>query len=148
MPIAQINIARFHGAKDDPANAPFFNAIDHVNAQAEAADGFVWRLVGEGNNATDIEIVQGDPDLIVNMSVWRDVESLEAFAYRHADHRAVLARRKEWFQDITPSLALWPVPQGHEPTVAEGMTKLAELAANGPGKAVFTFRWYRENRSG
>lgn len=148
MPIAQINIARFHGSKDDPANAAFFAAIDHVNAQAEQADGFIWRLVGDGDNATDIEVVRGDPDLIVNMSVWRDVAALEAFAYRHADHRAVLARRKEWFQSLEPSLVLWEVAEGHEPTVVEGMAKLAELAARGPGKDAFTFGWYRDHKPG
>lgn len=144
MPIAQLNVARFRAAKDDPANAAFMAALDHVNAQADAADGFLWRLVGEGDDATDIEAVQGDPDFIVNLSVWRDVPSLEAFAYRQADHRAVLARRAEWFLPMEPSLALWEVPDGHRPTVAEAMGKLAQLGREGPSEAVFTFRWWRE----
>jgi hypothetical protein len=95
MPIAQINVARFRKAKADPANRAFMDALDHVNAQADVADGFIWRLVGEGdaNDATAIQAVAGDADFIVNLSVWRDVPSLEAFAYRQADHRAVLARR-------------------------------------------------------
>ena len=146
MPIAQLNIARFRAPKDDPANAAFMDALDHVNARAEAADGFLWRLVGEGTNATDIEIVRGDPDLIINLSVWRDVTALEAFAYRQSDHRAMLARRKEWFVPIEPVLALWPVAEGHVPSVAEGMAKLDELRDHGPSAAVFTFRWHRENR--
>ncbi|WP_225207331.1 DUF3291 domain-containing protein [Novosphingobium huizhouense] len=148
MPIAQINVARFRVAKDDPANADFMAALDHVNAMAEAADGFVWRLIGEGeaNDATAIEAVAGDPDFIVNMSVWRDVPSLEAFAYRQADHRAVLARRKDWFDPIEPSMALWPVAEGHEPSVAEGLAMLAKLGTEGSSDAVFTFRWWRENR--
>ncbi|MBN8485855.1 MAG: DUF3291 domain-containing protein [Sphingomonadales bacterium] len=145
MPIAQINVARFRVPKDDPVNAAFMAALDHVNAQAEAADGFIWRLVGEGNDATDIEAVAGDPDFIVNMSVWRDVPSLEAFAYRQADHRKVLARRKEWFDPIEPSVALWHVEPGHVPDVAEGLAKLRELAEAGPSHAVFNFAWYRAN---
>ena len=146
MPIAQLNVARFRGPKGDPANADFMDALDHVNVQAEAADGFVWRLVGEGDNATDIEIVQGDPDLIVNLSVWRDVAALEAFAYRQPDHRAVLARRAEWFMPMEPSLALWEVPEGHVPSVAEAMAKLAQMGRDGPSDAVFTFKWWREIR--
>ena len=145
MPIAQLNVARFRRPKDDPANADFMAALDHVNAAAEAADGFVWRLVGEGNNATDIEIVRGDPDLIVNLSVWRDVPALEAFAYRHADHRAVLARRGEWFAPMEAGLALWEVPEGRVPSVAEAMAKLAQLARDGAGEAVFSFKWWRSN---
>lgn len=148
MPIAQLNVARFRRPKDDPANTAFMDALDHVNTQAEAADGFVWRLVGEGNNATDVEIVRGDPDYIINLSVWRDVASLEAFAYRQTDHRAVLARRGEWFEPMEPSLALWEVAEGHVPSVAEAMEKLTALGRDGPGVEVFTFKWWRANRAG
>ncbi len=145
MHIAQINVARFRSGRDDPVNAPFMAALDHVNAMAEASDGFIWRLVGEGNNATDVEAIAGDPDLIINMSVWRDVASLEAFAYRQADHRAVLGRRREWFDPMEPSIALWPVELGHVPSVDEGLTMLERLSVEGPSKAVFTFKWYREH---
>jgi len=147
LPIAQLNVARFRRPKDDPANAGFMEALDHVNAQADVADGFIWRLVGEGDNATDIEIVRGDPDSIVNLSVWRDVASLEAFAYRQPDHRAVLGQRGEWFEPMEPSLALWEVSEGHIPSVAEAMAKLAELGRDGPSDAVFTFKWWRANRT-
>jgi hypothetical protein len=143
MPVAQINVARFRLPKDDPVNAPFMAALDHVNAQAEAADGFIWRLVGDGNDATDVEAIPGDPDFIVNMSVWRDVAALEAFAYRQADHRAILARRRDWFDPIEPAVALWPVAKGHFPDVAEGMAMLDRLKMEGPSEAVFTFAWHR-----
>jgi hypothetical protein len=142
--IAQINVARFRVPKDDPANGDFMAALDHVNAMAEASKGFVWRLIGDGNDATDLEAIPGDPDFIVNMSVWDSVEALESFAYRQADHRAVLARRQEWFDPIEPSFALWWVEPGHVPTVTEGMARLAQLGAEGPGPAVFTFRYWRE----
>jgi hypothetical protein len=36
--------------------------------------------------------------------------------------------------------ALWWVPAGHRPTVAEGMEKIAMLEASGPTAAGFTFR--------
>ena len=146
MPIAQLNVGRFRAPKDDPANADFMAALDAVNAKAEAADGFIWRLVGEGNNAIDIEPRPGDPDFAINLSVWRDVASLEAFAYRQPDHRAMLARRKEWFEPMEPMLALWEVPEGHIPDLAEAMAKLAQLGREGPSEAVFTFRWWREKR--
>ena len=68
------------------------------------------------------------------------------FAYRQADHRAVLARRSDWFDPMEPSLALWEVPEGHIPSVTEALDKLAELGRDGPSASVFTFRWWRENR--
>ncbi len=142
--VAQINVARFRAAKDDPANADFMAALDRVNLMAEASEGFVWRLVGDGNDATDVEAVPGDPNFIVNMSVWRDVAALELFAYRQQDHRQVLARRKEWFEPIDPSFALWWVEAGHIPTVSEGMDRLAQLGNEGPGPDVFTFHHWRQ----
>jgi hypothetical protein len=143
--VAQINVARFRVPKNDPINADFMSALDHVNAMAEVSEGFVWRLIGDGNDATDVEAIPGDPDFIVNMSVWRDVAALERFAYRQADHRAVLARRQEWFDPIEPSFALWWVEAGHIPTVVEGLERLAQLENKGPGDEVFTFRHWREH---
>ena len=79
--LAQINIGRFRLPPDHVANRDFMDALDHVNAVAEAADGFVWRLTGEGNNATDVPVTD-DPQLIANMSVWRDIDALAAYVYR------------------------------------------------------------------
>jgi hypothetical protein len=138
--LAQINVGRFLHLRDDPANADFMNALDPVNAQADSAPGFVWRLVGDGNDATDLVPDSADPQLLVNMSVWTDVEALAAFVYRNSDHLAFMRRRKEWFEKIEIFMALWWIPVGHIPSVAEGMERVAALRANGPSADVFTFR--------
>ena len=138
--LAQINVGRFLHDRDDPANADFMNALDPVNAQADAAPGFVWRLVGEGNDATNLVPDECDPQLLVNMSVWIDVEALAAFVYRNSDHLAFMRRRKEWFQKIEIFMALWWVPTGHIPSVAEGMGRVALLRATGSSAQAFTFR--------
>lgn len=138
--LAQINVGRFLYERYNPANADFMNALDPVNAQADVAPGFVWRLVGDGNDATDLVPDQSDPQLLVNMSVWTDVEALAAFVYRNADHLALMRRRKEWFEKIEIFQALWWVPIGHIPTVAEGMERIAMLRAKGPSADAFTFR--------
>jgi hypothetical protein len=137
--LAQINIARFKAPKEDPANADFMAALDAVNAHAEAHPGFIWRLVGEGDNATDIQAF-ADPHVIVNMSVWRDLEALASFVYRTDLHRSIMARRREWFETLPVSMALWWVPLGHRPTVEEGRQALEKLAKLGPTEAAFTFR--------
>lgn len=116
------------------------NALDDVNAIAEQSPGFVWRLVGDGNDATDIVPDESDPQLLVNMSVWSDVEALGAFVYRQPDHLSFMRRRKEWFEKMDVFQALWWVPAGHEPSVAEGLEKIAELAEKGPTAEAFTFR--------
>lgn len=114
-------------------------ALDPVNAIADAADGFVWRLKDEAGNATDIQVF-GDTWLIVNMSVWRDLASLTAFMYT-GRHREVLARRREWFEKVDEAMtALWWMPVGHEPTVAETEERLAHLRAHGSTPYAFSLR--------
>ena len=46
---------------DHPQIADFKNNLDRVNAIADDLPGFVWRLTGEGNNATDIQPKPDDP---------------------------------------------------------------------------------------
>jgi hypothetical protein len=138
--IAQINIARFVLPKDHSDNAGFMDALDGVNALADAAPGFVWRLVGEGNDAIDIDAVPDDPRLAVNMSVWTDVEALGAFVYRNPEHLAIMRRRREWLEQMAVYQALWWVPAGHVPSVAEGLAKVALLAQHGPTAEAFTFK--------
>jgi hypothetical protein len=36
--------------------------------------------------------------------------------------------------------AMWWIPAGHRPTVAEAMERVAMLRENGPGPEAFTFR--------
>ncbi len=137
--LAQVNIGRFLAPRDDPANKDFMDALAHVNARAEAAPGFVWRLTGEGDNAIDLNPFE-DPDMAINLSVWTDMNALAAFVYRDPEHRAFMRRRKEWFAHMAFYLALWWIPEGHRPTMEEARERLARLAADGPGPQAFTFK--------
>jgi hypothetical protein len=130
--IAQINVARFRVSRADPVNADFEAALDRVNALAEAAPGFVWRMTGEGENE--------DPDLTINMTVWESIEQLSAFAYRNLTHRGVMRRKKEWFIEMPSYLALWWIEAGRIPTLHEGRAKLDLMARLGPTPEAFDFR--------
>ncbi|KUN85047.1 DUF3291 domain-containing protein [Streptomyces griseoruber] len=137
--LAQVNIARLKFPLDSPELKDFVEALDPVNADADAADGFVWRLQSEEGDATGIEVF-GDAWLIVNMSVWRDTDTLTAYMYQ-GRHREMLARRREWFERVREAMvALWWVPAGHRPTVAEAEARLLHLRTNGPTPYAFTLR--------
>lgn len=136
--LAQINVARLKAPIDAPETADFTNNLDRINALAESSSGFVWRLTGEGNDATDLAAFD-DPLIITNMSVWESPAALGAFVYR-SGHVEIMRRRTEWFESMDVFMALWWVPVGHEPTVAEGIAKLALLEREGPSPDVFTFR--------
>jgi heme-degrading monooxygenase HmoA len=136
--IAQINVARFRVDRASPENAAFEAALDEVNALAEAAPGFVWRMIGEGENVDGA--VFGDDRLTINLTVWRSVDHLAAFAYRQPTHRAVMRRRREWFVEMPAYLALWWVRAGSIPTLQEGKAKLYLIARLGPTAEAFDFR--------
>lgn len=137
--LAQINVAVFRKPKDDPANLDFINALDQVNAAAERADGFIWRLQDESGNSTNFN-PSGNPDLIVNISVWHDIESLRNFAYRQADHVAIMQRRGAWFIAEESGVALWWVKAGERPDPAAALARLRFLKAKGPSAKAFTFK--------
>jgi len=137
--LVQLNIARFHLPQEHPDNTDFIDNLDRVNAIAEEQDGFVWRLVGDGNNALDIDMFD-DVNMITNMSVWESIESLSAFVYRNKDHRAIMRRRAEWFEKNDFHLVLWWVKKGHIPTLEEAKQKLELLAAKGATEHAFTFK--------
>lgn len=137
--LAQINLARMRAPLDDPLMAEFSAALAEVNALAESSPGFVWRLKEASGDATSIQAF-ADPRILVNMSVWTDVESLQKYAYRSL-HGRFFARRQNWFEKPTEAhLALWWIPAGHIPTLAEAKERLLTLGRNGPSVAAFTFR--------
>ena len=137
--LAQINIGRILAPLDGPELRPFVDNLDRINALAEQSPGFVWRLTGEGDNATDIHAFD-DPTMLMNMSVWTDLASLGAYVYR-SDHIEIMRRRREFFETPTEAImALWWVPAGTVPTIAEGIARLERLRRNGPTPHAFTFR--------
>jgi hypothetical protein len=143
--LAQVNVGRLVASADSPLIADFMAALDSVNAVADAAPGFVWRMQTEDGNATSVRGFEHDADgapggMIINMSVWESVEALAAYTYGDA-HRAVLRRRREWFLPMRDAyLALWWIPRGHIPTVGEAEDRVRHLRAHGPSGHAFTLK--------
>jgi uncharacterized protein DUF3291 len=137
--IAQVNIARMIASLDSPVMKDFVDNLDRINAVADSASGFVWRLKGDGNDATSLRPYDDDR-IIVNMSVWESIDALFKYAY-YSDHTDIFRRRAEWFIKMTtPAVALWWVEEGHIPTVAEAQEKLALIEQHGPTPQAFTFK--------
>src|SRR5258706_11594884 len=92
--LAQLNIALMKEPLESPRMADFVANLERINALAENSPGFVWRMQTEEGDATGLRPL-GD-DTLVNVSVWRDVASLNKYGYGSA-HGRVIGRRKEWF---------------------------------------------------
>ncbi|MFJ9587845.1 DUF3291 domain-containing protein [Streptomyces acidicola] len=139
--LAQVNIGRIIAPLDSPELADFVAQLPEINALADGSPGFVWRMVDdEGEDATGVRPDGGDDLLLINCSVWESVEALRNFTY-HTDHLRVLSRRREWFQRLAEAYqALWWIPAGHRPSIAEAMERVALVREHGPGPTAFTFR--------
>lgn len=137
--LAQANIALLREPLDSQLLEDFVSELDAVNAEADSAPGFVWRLQTDEGNATALRPF-GDDRLMVNMSVWQSVEDLAQYIYRNPQHRAVLRKRNKWFHKIESHLVLWWIPAGHISSVDEAKERLTFLRTHGPTPIAFTFK--------
>ena len=134
--LAQVNVMRLRAPLDSPELAAFVAALDPVNALAEQAPGFVWRLKTAAGNSTALRIFEDDT-LVVNMSIWRSLQALTDYVYRTA-HAEIMRRRREFALPIPEaSLALWWAAPGDRPTIAEAEERLRHLRAHGPTPFAF-----------
>jgi hypothetical protein len=130
--LAELNIARLRHPLDTAESSEFVSVLDAVNQIAEVSSGFVWRLQAEDNQPSSYVIAYEDPLIIVNLTVWTDVESLKHFTYR-SGHGAYFRRRAEWFEPATKAhMVCWWLPAGTVPDLDDAMLRLERLGANGP----------------
>ncbi|MBC9797444.1 DUF3291 domain-containing protein [Sinomicrobium weinanense] len=139
MQLAQVNIARMKGTIDSPVMADFVANLDRINTLAENSPGFVWRLKDDGNNATSMKIYDDDY-IIVNMSVWTDIDSLFRYVY-HSDHVEIFKRKKEWFHKMQEMhMAMWYIEDDLYPSVSDARERLEHIREHGETPYAFTFK--------
>jgi hypothetical protein len=138
--IAEINIARMKGVNiNDPIMKEFVDNLEKVNAIAESSEGFIWQLKDDNNNATEMNPYD-DEQVIINVSVWESIESLESYIYKSM-HSDFLKRRREWFHSFGKVYtAMWWVAVGEVPTLQDAVDKLEHLQVYGASEKVFDFR--------
>ncbi len=119
------HLPAFRSPIDDPQIAGFVNQLDEINALADRAPGFVWRL--EVRIPGQMPRTSRTTTIHSSSSICRFKESigaLRSFAYK-SDHAKVFRDRAKWFEKMEkPSYCLWWIPAGHIPTVAEGRERL------------------------
>jgi hypothetical protein len=140
MLLAQLNIARMTMSLDDPRMHGFTSNLDRINSIAEADPGFVWRLKGEEEAAMFNPFGEG---YLVNLSVWKDLESLHQFTYKSAQAE-IMRNRKQWFASGADApkvgMVLWWIDAQHRPSLTEAKERLDILERQGPGVHAFGFR--------
>ena len=137
--LAQCNIVKLRAPLDSPDVAGFVAALDPINALADSAPGFVWRLKTDDGDATSIRVF-ADDQILLNMSVWESMEALKEYVYR-SGHRDVLRRRREWADRFAGVQAtMWWIRAGTIPEATEAVERLESLERLGPTEHAFNFR--------
>ena len=139
MQIAEINIGRLLAPTDDPRVADFMNNLDRINGLGKRMPGFVWMMEGSGEPGTgntDAKIA-GDPQFVANLTVWETPTALKTFVFDTL-HAKFMARKGEWFEVLDQQhFVMWWVEDGHQPTLEEGLAKIAQVSKKGDSEAAF-----------
>ncbi len=136
--LAQINIAKRLAPLDDPIMKDFVNNLDRINALADESEDFIWRLKDEDKDL-GAQVFQDDT-LLINMSVWKNLEALFNYTYK-SGHIEVFKRKKEWFSKIKMMhMAFWYVPKGYEPNFLDAKNRLDYLNKHGETPYAFSFK--------
>jgi heme-degrading monooxygenase HmoA len=140
--LAQANVAYGLWDASDARMASYIARLDEMNQLADASAGFVWRYLTDSRDPAQREFA--DPRVLFNMSVWESIEALHAYTYRTA-HAEVYAARRTWFSETKAvvgghALAMWWIPAGERPTVAEAKQRLQRITEHGPSELAFTFK--------
>ena len=137
--LAQVNVGRIRAPLTDPLMAGFVAELAPVNALADSSPGFLWRLKTEEGDATAFRPYD-DEFILINLSLWETVEDLKAFVFG-THHANVLRQRERWFERLESfHLALWWVPTGSLPTVANARARLDHLRRHGESPFAFSFK--------
>ena len=73
--LAQFNVATAKFDDDDPRLAEFIDNLDRLNWLGDESPGSVWRFQSETGRSVDVKAYD-NPRIILNLTVWDDLESL------------------------------------------------------------------------
>ena len=149
------------GAPTDPVMKGFLDRTNAAYDSAHNTEGFIGRINWEGEFLADpgseAEIPNWSNTGIVTdsrtdfyaeyefvpstLSVWSDLESVAAFAYRGL-HAEALSKRQEWFVKTEyPVYVAWWLDDGAPlPAWSEAGRRLTQLHDDGPTPEAFDFK--------
>ena len=139
MHLAELNIGRLLAPTDDPRVKEFMDNLDRVNGLGKRMPGFVWMSEGSGEPGTGNteNHVDGDPQLVFNLTVWEDLASLQTFVFKTL-HAKFMERKAEWFEVLGERhFVMWWIEEGHLPSRDEALSRLDDLRRNGPSERAF-----------
>ena len=132
--LAQLNIGRLRFPRGTPGLRDYDAALEAIMPVAKNWPGFLWI---HDDGIIELSEQEFGPRMAANLSLWANIESLEAFMTCET-HGEVMARRSQWFDELQDAtFVLWWVPEDHRPTFKEACDRLALLRRQGPSPDAF-----------
>ena len=119
-----------------------FDRFEATFSQLEKSEGFIDRDRGEWGDRLSPRFFDRDKHVadLLTLSLWTDLESVSAFAYR-GPHGEAFKRRREWvLKPEWPSYVAWWVDADHTPDCEEACQRLEYLHDHGPSDQAFNFK--------
>jgi len=148
--LALMTMVLLRAPRADSIVAGFMERIEGAFAEAEAAEGFIARARVDPKTGLYNWGIRGVPStfpeqqpgdrLVHTLSLWRDLESVAAYAYR-GKHSEALRGRRSWCVEPTwPTYFAWWTDGDAPPTWSEGYERFDIIHRNGSTAAAFDFR--------
>ena len=139
--LAELNIGRLHEPLDHPATKEFVDALDEINALAEASPGFVWRLKDEATGLSSSYVSADDDPLNDHQPVGLgDARAAPRLRVPHGAHAVPAPAPGVVPEASSCSSCAGGCRPATSPTVEEAMAKLEQLGREGPSDDAFTLR--------
>ncbi len=139
--LAFVNLGILLQPYGDPQVRGFADRVDSVFEVAEDSHGFVMALFGDDSNVPAMFRAPEFAGRVVHtLSVWKNLESVMAYAYGGL-HGEAFAKRKEWFeQGLFPSSVAWWVEDDQPVTWDEAHRRYELLHHQGSSPDAFNFK--------
>ena len=120
----------------------FYDRINSVFEQARNSDGFIALSDASWGEYVSPRFYDKEKHAAApaTLSLWKDLESVCAFAYRNI-HAEALKLRHEWaLKPEWPTYVAWWVDDDHLPNRKEACERLEHLHDKGSGPFAFNFK--------
>jgi len=143
-----MNLAKMRASYDAAVFKDFKVWLNALHALAETHPGFVWRYKGEDDDAGHILPYPCAPEIMGNMSAWRDYDSLYEYTFTDG-HLEIMKKKRKWFERMsTPYNVLYygseeDLLKPKEELLGVAKVKLAHLKKHGDSSEAFGFGAHR-----
>lgn len=141
-----MNYARLKAPLDHPSMSEFRLALEPVNLIAKSTPGFVWSFDNDDTldivaARQEVTLLREDPLMMPQLSLWKDMDSLQHFAFK-SGHFMYVKRKREWFTapEAPWAVCWWRLASEDNPNLKEAFERCQYLKEHGVTEHAFDYK--------